>query len=211
MLTVSEVTMLKDLIKLADHLDLMGEEDEASLIDEILPHLDKINEDAEYKTEKNVYCQRSFTNEIGNEIDISVDLIENKESSPRDPDMMPAVFPSVMVRISGPNSSSENMLTKVEAEKLCECLSEALDKASSEVLKTASASKYNYMLQTQLSSISEKANIILDILKKGMPLEDWMETYVAQADLMMDNIFDKITLGEVQVHPCGCKGICNCA
>jgi hypothetical protein len=67
------------------------------------------------------------------------------------------------------------------------------------------------MLQTQLSSISEKANIILDILKKGMPLEDWMETYVAQADLMMDNIFDKITLGEVQVHPCGCKGICNCA
>jgi len=211
MLTVSEVIMLKDLIKLADHLDLMGEEEEASLIDEILPHLGKINEDTEYKKEKNIYCQRSFTNEIGNEIDISVDLIEDENFSPSDPDMMPAIFPSVMIRISGPNSSSENMLTKVEAEKLCECLSEALDKASPEVLKTASASKHNYMLQTQLSSISQKANIILDFLKKGMPLEDWMETYVAQADLMMDNIFDKITLGELEVHSCGCKGICNCA
>lgn len=207
MLTVSEVMMLKDLIKLADHLDLMGEEDEASLIDEILPHLDKI----EYKKEKNIYCQRNFINEVGNEIDISVDLIEDENFSPEHPDMMPAIFPSVMVKISGPNSSSENMLTKVEAEKLCECLSEALDKNSSEVLKTASASKHNYMLQTQLLSISEKAKLVLDILKKGMPLEDWMETYVAQADLMMDNIFDKIMLGESQVYSCGCKGVCNCA
>lgn len=199
--------MLDDLIKLADHLDMIGEGAEASLIDEMLPHLNKI----EYKKEKNIYCKRNFINEIGNEIDISVDLIEDENFSPENPDMMPAIFPSVMVKISGPNSSSENMLTKVEAEKLCECLSEALDKNSSEVLKTASASKHNYMLQTQLSSISEKAKTILGMVSEGLPLEDWMETYVAQADLMVDNIFDRLTLGEHEDSPCECEGSCGCA
>lgn len=120
--------MLKDLIKLADHLDMIGEKDEASLLDEILPHI------------KNV----------------AINMPEEFKDADTDA---------------------------------------------------------NYMLPSQLSSISEKALIIKDMIKSGVSVDDWMETYIAQADLMIDNIYDKMVAHyshDSKELPCGCKEKCGC-
>jgi hypothetical protein len=120
--------MLKDLIKLADHLDMIGEKDEASLLDEILPHI------------KNV----------------AINMPEEFKDADTDA---------------------------------------------------------NYMLPSQLSSISEKALIIKDMIKSGVSVDDWMETYIAQADLMIDNIYDKMVAHyshDSEGLPCGCKEKCGC-
>jgi len=127
-LTVCEEKMLKDLIKLADHLDMIGEKDEASLLDEILPHI------------KNV----------------AINMPEEFKDADTDA---------------------------------------------------------NYMLPSQLSSISEKALIIKDMIKSGVSVDDWMETYIAQADLMIDNIYDKMVAHyshDSEGLPCGCKEKCGC-
>jgi hypothetical protein len=72
----------------------------------------------------------------------------------------------------------------------------------------------NYMLESQLSSISEKALKIKDAIKSGSIAEDWMETYIAQADLMIDNIYDRIFSGEdtpLEDMFCKkCRGKCHC-
>ena len=122
--------MLNQLIKLADHLDMIGEKEEASLLDEILPHI------------KNVAIN----------------------------------------------------------------MSEESDDTGDDV---------SYMLPSQLTSISEKALIIKSMVKSGAIVDDWMETYIAQADLMIDNIYDKMV---TQYHygdndggdSCNCKGKCKC-
>jgi len=125
--------MLNEIIKLADHLDMIGEKEEASLLDEILPHI------------KNV--------------EIKMEEEEEEEDS-------------------------------------------SYDK--------------NYMLESQLASISEKSSIILSMLKSDISVDDWMETYIAQADLMIDNIYDKIITQyrysdeKDVIASCGCKGPCKC-
>jgi len=127
--------MINELIKLADHLDLIGEKEEASLLDEILPRI------------KNV----------------AIDMTE---------------------------SELEDEMHKDERD-------------------------VNYMLASQLTSISEKTLIIKSMIKAGAMVDDWMETYIAQADLMIDNIYDKMV---TQHHygdgdedlPCGCKKECSC-
>jgi hypothetical protein len=128
--------MIKDIIKLADHLDMIGEKEEASLLDEILPFI------------KNV------------EVDMTDSEIEDE-----------------------------------------------MHKDDRDV---------NYMLASQLTSISEKTLIIKSMIKAGAIVDDWMETYIAQSDLMIDNIYDKMITqhhyGDSDEHnkACNCKGRCNC-
>ena len=128
--------MIKDIIKLADHLDMIGEKEEASLLDEILPHI------------KNV------------ELDMTESEIEDeKHKDDRD---------------------------------------------------------VNYMLASQLTSISEKTLIIKSMIKAGAIVDDWMETYIAQSDLMIDNIYDKMITqhhygdNDENHKTCGCKSSCDC-
>lgn len=109
--------MLKELIKLADHLDTMGESEMANTIDRMLPHLHEEDE-----------------HEGGN----------------------------------------------------------------------------SYMIPSQLDSIFRKAADLLTAYEAGHKFDDWMESYIAQADLMIDNIHDKI-IGESAVNkPCGCEEECDC-
>lgn len=128
--------MLNDIIKLADHLDRIGEKEEASLLDEILPHI------------KNV----------------AIDMTESE-------------------------------------------MEDELHKDDQDV---------NYMLASQLTSISEKTLIIKSMIKSGAIVDDWMETYIAQADLMIDNIYDKMVTqhhygdNDGSHKSCGCKGGCEC-
>lgn len=117
--------MIKDIIKLADHLDMSGHAEEAKILDDILP------------------------------------FIEKMESSSKD----------------GGNE--------------------------------------NYMVHSQLKSIIAKAQLILKMCEAGSKVDDWMETYIAQSDLMIDNICDKlatdydliINSGE---KSCGCTEECEC-
>jgi len=126
--------MIKDIIKLADHLDMIGEKEEASLLDEILPYI------------KNV------------EVDMANSKIED-ETHKDDLDV-------------------------------------------------------NYMLASQLTSISEKTSIILSMINEGAMVDDWIETYIAQSDLMIDNIYDKMVTehhySDKRNKTCDCKGHCNC-
>ena len=98
--------MLNEIIKLADHLDMIGEKEEASLLDEILPYI------------KN----------------IEVDMAESDDEE--------------------------------------------------------ESHGVNYMLESQLTSISKKTSAIKSMIESGAEVDDWMETYIAQADLMIDNIYD---------------------
>jgi hypothetical protein len=120
--------MIKDLIKLADNLDMSGYTEESEIIDSLLPYIKKYLEDDGFKAS---------------------DKGEHNE---------------------------------------------------------------DYMFEYQLDSISEKASKIKKILQSGHPLEDWVETYIAQADLMMDNIYDKLSSGSYNDEnlPCGCRGSCCC-
>ena len=119
--------MINDIIKLADHLDRIGEEGEAALLDKLIPHLK------------------------GMEIEVA-------EGEDQD---------------------------------------------------------QNYMVYSQLVSISEKAKIINSIAQSGAKLDDWMETYIAQADLMLDNIYDKVVVDndyeDGRLKECSCEGECDCA
>ncbi len=119
--------MIKDIIKLADHLDMIGEEDEAALLDKIIPHLKGME----------------------------IEIVENDHAD------------------------------------------------------------QNYMIYPQLLSISEKAKIINAIVESGAKLDDWMETYIAQADLMLDNIYDKVIVDNDykngKLKRCNCEGDCDCA
>lgn len=122
--------MLNDIVKLADHLDMIGEKEEASLLDNILPYI------------KNV----------------EIDMEEESENHNTDE---------------------------------------------------------NYMLESQLTSISKKTMIIKSMIESGAMVDDWMETYIAQADLMIDNIYDKMA---TYYHSdksggsnlCQCEGVCKC-
>jgi len=119
--------MIEEIIKLADHLDRIGEKEEASLLDHILPYI------------KNV----------------AIDM--------------------------GDEDHHDD----------------------------------NYMLDSQLTSISEKTLIIKSLIASGVTVDDWMETYIAQADLMIDNIYDKMASQKhndkmVEIMPCGCKEKCSC-
>ena len=55
-----------------------------------------------------------------------------------------------------------------------------------------SEGEHNYMALNQLESISEKSKKIKECIEDGCELEDWMETYISQADLMIDNICDRL-------------------
>jgi len=123
--------MLNEIIKLADHLDMIGEKEEASLLDEILPYI------------KN----------------IEVDMAESEDHK--------------------------------------------------------EGHGVNYMLESQLTSISKKTSTIKSMIESGAEVDDWMETYIAQADLMIDNIYDKMMIQYSDEESegyksCGCKGSCEC-
>ncbi len=115
--------MLKELIKLADHLDAIGESEIVNTIDSILPHL---KEDEEGGNDEH---------------------------------------------LEGGNS---------------------------------------YMIPSQLDSIFRKAADLLTAYEAGYKFDDWMESYISQADLMIDNIHDKIVGDSAGKKPCGCEEECGC-
>lgn len=48
----------------------------------------------------------------------------------------------------------------------------------------------SYMAKKQLMSIAKKAQSMFDRLPEDMPLDDWMESHIAQMDRMMDSVHD---------------------
>jgi len=48
----------------------------------------------------------------------------------------------------------------------------------------------SYMAKKQLLSIAKKAQSMFDQLPEDMPLDDWMESHIAQMDKMMDSVYD---------------------
>ena len=45
----------------------------------------------------------------------------------------------------------------------------------------------SYMAKKQLMAIAKKAQSMFDRLPEDMPLDDWMESHIAQMDKMMDS------------------------
>lgn len=73
----------------------------------------------------------------------------------------------------------------------------------------------NYMVHSQLKSIIAKAQLILKMCEAGSQIDDWMETYIAQSDLMIDNICDKLATDydliiDSDEKSCGCTEECEC-
>ena len=73
----------------------------------------------------------------------------------------------------------------------------------------------NYMVHSQLKSIIAKAQLILKMCEAGSQVDDWMETYIAQSDLMIDNICDKLATDydlaiSSDEKSCGCTEECEC-
>lgn len=124
--------MIKEIIKLADHLDMIGEESESDLLDNLLPHIYQVISEEHHDEDDG---HHEFHHED------------------------------------------------------------------------------NYMVFPQLMSISEKAATIAKLCHSGAELDDWMETYIAQADIMIDNIYDKLMVDVKHpgtIHDCGCSGECEC-
>jgi len=48
----------------------------------------------------------------------------------------------------------------------------------------------SYMAKKQLMAIAKKAQSMFDRLPEDMPLDDWMESHIAQMDKMMDSVHD---------------------
>jgi hypothetical protein len=68
----------------------------------------------------------------------------------------------------------------------------------------------SYMIPSQLNSIFRKAADLLSAYEAGYKFDDWMESYISQADLMIDNIHDKIVGEYSGEKSCGCSEECDC-
>ena len=66
----------------------------------------------------------------------------------------------------------------------------------------------SYMAKPQLLKIAECAWKMHKALKDGERLDDWMETYISQAELMVTSVHDKYFY-EHKCKKCGNKN-CNC-
>lgn len=63
---------------------------------------------------------------------------------------------------------------------------------SLETLKNASHGGEDYMSKHHAESIADNAEEISEDLEKGLKLDPWQKTYLAQADLMTDNVEERL-------------------
>lgn len=57
------------------------------------------------------------------------------------------------------------------------------------------------MAKKQLMAIAKKAQSMFDRLPEDMPLDDWMESHIAQMDKMMDSVHDSFDYDQAK-HQC---------
>lgn len=67
----------------------------------------------------------------------------------------------------------------------------------------------SYMAKSQLFNIARKAQSMYDMLEKGEPLDDWMESHIAKMDSMMDSVSDSFTHDQHEEKQCP-KGMYWC-
>jgi hypothetical protein len=60
----------------------------------------------------------------------------------------------------------------------------------------------SYMAKPQLKTIAEAANMLYQAIEDGERLDDWMETYISQAELMITQVFKKHMYHEMQEGAC---------
>ena len=60
----------------------------------------------------------------------------------------------------------------------------------------------SYMAKSQLYNIAKKSQSMFDRLEKGEPLEDWMESKIAQMSNMMNSVSDSFNYDEHHEKDC---------
>ena len=68
------------------------------------------------------------------------------------------------------------------------------------VIKEDKHHKSSYMAKSQLFNIVNNAIRMFSMVEDGEQLDDWMESKIAQIDLMMSSVTDSFTYDEFQEH-----------
>lgn len=77
-----------------------------------------------------------------------------------------------------------------------------LDHILEEISKHEHEDEPSYMAKPQLKTIAEAAHMLHEMVEEGERLDDWMETYISQAELMIMQVFKKFMYHEQQHQVC---------